>query len=324
VNRKQQSYFILVVLLAALSAVACGAKKPKTFAVAYYTFAPVPEIVTDLFKGAMAEQGYVEGENVTYVIRNAGGDLDALPQVAQELVDADVDVIIAVGGVLAQSILAITEDIPIVLVTNHPIEEGVVDGYRDHGLNLTGIASEQPTGRQLEYLLMIAPDIERVFVPYAPELGLIEELGLASITKAAADSGVEVVVGEANTDREVAEMLANLPSDIDAIFLCTNRTTSFSGDDATLIPFTIEHKLPFSVSNNTSVAKGALVSYTYDMAALTTQATRLVDKILAGTPASSLPIEHPEYFLTINLKTAEAIGIEVPYNVLEAADTIIR
>jgi putative ABC transport system substrate-binding protein len=314
----------LVALLAALSVTACGAKKPETFAVAYYTFAPVPEIVTDLLKGAMAELGYVEGENVTYVIRNAGADVGAIPQVAQELVDANVDVVIAVGGILAQSVIDITEDIPIVLVTTYPIEEGIVDGYKDHGLNLTGIASQHPTARQLEYLLEIVPDVKRVLVPHAPKLGLTEELGLAATTKVAADLGVEVVVGEANTDQEMAELLADLPADIDAIFLYSNRTTSFPGDDATLIPFAIEHKLPLSVSNGTSVAKGALVSYTFDLVALTAQAVRLVDKILSGTPAGSLPIEQPEYFMTVNLKTAQAIGVEIPYYVLEAAHTVIR
>jgi putative ABC transport system substrate-binding protein len=324
VNHKQGLLFILVALLVAFSATACGPQKPKTFAVGYYTFAPVPEIVTDLVKGAMAELGYAEGENVTYVIRNAGADLGAIPQVAQELVDADVDVVIAVGGILAQSIMEITEDIPIVLVSSYPVEAGIVDDYRDHGRNLTGIATRQPVERQLGYLLEIVPDVERIFVPHAPELGLSEELKLEELTKAAADSGIEVVVGEANTDQKVAELLVDFPADIDAIFLYTNRITHFPGDDANLIPFAIEHRLPLAVASNTSVANGALVSYTNDLAALTRQAMRLVDKILSGTPPGSLPIEQPEYFMTVNLKTAQAIGVEIPEDVLEAAHTIIR
>ena len=66
------------------------------------------------------------------------------------------------------------------------------------------------------------------------------------------------------------------------------------------------------------------MSYTFDLETLTIQAIRLVDKILSGTPAGSLPIERPEYFLTVNLKTAQAIGVEIPDDVLEAAHTIIR
>jgi putative ABC transport system substrate-binding protein len=322
---KHSKSWILIstLMLVVLLATACGAKKPKTFAVAYYSFAPVPEFVTDGVKSAMAELGYVEGENVTYVIHNAGADLDALPQAAQELVDADVDVIIAVGGFVAQSVMAITEDIPIVLVTIDPILEGVVDGYKDHGRNLTGIATKPPTARQLEYLLQVAPDVERLFVPHHPDLA-VEALTLATLTQAAAASGVEVVVGKARTDEEVAEMLADLTADIDAIFVSTNRFTHFPGDDANLIPFAIEHKLPLAMAGSPSVANGALLSYNNAIPALNVQGVRLVGKILDGTPASSLPIELPEYFLTVNLKTAQAIGVEVPDQVLEAAHTIIR
>jgi len=322
---KHRKSWILIstLMLVVLLATACGAKKPKTFTVGYFSIAPMPEIVTDLAKGAMAELGYVEGENVTWVIRNAGGDLGALPQVAQELVDADVDVVIAIGGILAQSMMAITEDIPIVLVTTDPIAEGVVGGYKDHGHNLTGIATRPPTERQLEYLLQIAPDVERLYVPHHPDLQA-EGMNLERLTQAAAASGVEMVVGEARTDEEVAEMLADFPADIDAIFIGTNRITHFPGDDANFIPFAIEHNLPLVVSSSTSVANGALFSYNNDLVALTAQAYRLVDKIFSGTPAGSLPIERPEYFLTVNLQTAQAIGVEVPDDILEVAKTIIR
>jgi len=321
-NHKRCFLLVLVVLLAVLAATACGKKEPEIPVVAFFTIASTP--ASDIFKSTMAGLGYVEGESVTYVVRDAGGDANALPQVAQELVDAKPDVIVTTSVKDAQAILAITEDIPLVVAAGDHIEEGLVDSFRDHGRNLTGVASNLPTDLQLELLLTVAPDSERIFVPHNPELSF-ELYNLGRAKEAAADLGVELVVGEAHTDDEVAEMLEkNFPADIDGIFILSNRIATFPGDDENFIPFAIDHDLPLVVNHVTSVANGALMSYTWDIVELSTQMSRLTDKVLTGTPISDLPIERPEYYLTINLRTAEAIGIEIPDDVLERAHEIIR
>jgi putative tryptophan/tyrosine transport system substrate-binding protein len=322
---KHRKLIILIPILIILVLVpSCRGKRATSFAIGYFSFAPVPGLVTDLTKAALAEFGYIEGENATYLIRDAGGNLDTLPTVAQGLVDAHPDVIIVVGVTLAESIVAISEDIPLVVVSSFLLNQGFVDGYKNHGRNVTGISSEHPTERQLDYLLKIEPDIEQLLVPHSPKIGSAEDLALDRISKAAAERGIDIVIGEADSDDEVADMLANLPDGTDAIFVPLDRITHFPGDDANFIPFAIERKLPLVVSSNTSVANGALLSYAYDLVALTAQANRLTARILAGTPAGSLPIERPELFLTVNMATAEAIGVEIPDDVLEDADRIIR
>ncbi len=320
---KPKQYFVfgLVFLFAILAATACGEKEPETPTVGIFTIAPSP--VTDIFKGEMAKLGYVEGENVIYVVRDAGGDVNALPQVAQELVDANLDVCAISAANTAQAILAITEDIPLVVSAGDHIEEGLVDSYKDHGRNLTGAATNLPTGLQLELLLKIAPDSERIFVPYNPDVPF-ERYNLGKAKEAAADLSVELVIGEAHTDDEVAEMLANFPNDIDAIFFPSNRISVFPGDDDNFNSFAIERDLPLVVNNATSVANGALISYTWDIMEMLAQLARLTDHVVKGTPISDLPIERPEYYLTINLRTAEAIGLEIPDNVLGDAHEIIH
>ncbi len=318
---KQYFVFVVLVLFVTLTATACREKEAEIPVVALFTITPTSG--WDFFKISMAELGYVEGENVTYVVHDAGGEVSMLPQAAQEIVDADVDVIATVGAETVQAIWAITGDIPIVTATADPIQEGLVDSLRDHGRNLTGVATYLPTGLQLETLLEIAPGIERIFVPFHPDV-TFERMNLDRAREPAEALGVELVVGEARSDDEVADMLANLPDDIDAIFIPSSRASAFKHDDDNFIPFAIEHKLPLAVSNNVSVANGALIAYTYDGMALNNQAARLTDKVLTGTPIAKLPIERPDYFLTLNLRTAEAIGLKIPNDILEDAHEIIR
>ncbi len=319
---KQYFVFVLLVLFVTLTATACREKEAESPTVGMFTSAPSP--VTDVLKSEMAKLGYVEGENVIYVVHDAGGDMNAFSQVAQELVDANPDVIALSGVNIAQAILSITEEIPLVVSAGDHVEEGLVDSFRNHGRNLTGVAINQPTALQLEFLLELAPDIERIFVPHNPEL-TFELYNLGKAKKTAADLGVELVVGEARTDDEAAEMLAtNFPADVQAIVIPSNRTTSFPGDDDNFNSFAIEHNLPLAVANDTSVANGALFSYTYSIADALTQVARLTDQILKDVPLSDLPIERPDYYLTINLRTAEAIGLDIPDDILARAQEIIR
>jgi len=181
-----------------------------------------------------------------------------------------------------------------------------------------------PHDIQLDLLLELAPNIERIFVPYNPDVSF-EIYNLGRAQEAAADLGVELVLGEAYNDDEVAELLAtSFPADIDAIWITSSRESTFPRDGDNFIPFALDHDLPLVVSTASFVPDGALFAYAVDLVELVAQGIRLVDKVLKGTPTAALPIERPEYILTINLQTAQAIGLEIPDDVLEKAHEIIR
>jgi putative ABC transport system substrate-binding protein len=322
--KKQAMYrLIFVLLILLLTMAACGQDgQSESFTVGVVNLAPVLDPVFEGFKENMTALGYVEGENITYIYDGPVGQIDLLEETIQGLVDAEVDLILALSTPAALTSQRVTQDIPIVFAPiSDPIQSGLVTNLSQPGGNSTGITWGVSEPRRLEWLLEIVPGIEKIYVPYNPEDPSPSAI-LANIREVAPQFGVELVIREARNEEEITEAINNIPDDVDAVFLLpdnllVSRMSEFS-------EAAIEKKLPLSAPGDETVADGGLMSYSMRFYEAGEQAARLADQIFKGADPGSLPVETTEFFLSVNLITAEAIGVEIEDDVLEAADDIIR
>jgi putative ABC transport system substrate-binding protein len=273
----------------------------------------------------MVDQGYVEGKNVTYVYSGAASSLDKLEPDAQNLVVAKVDLIVALGTPAAQAAKKVTTgtSVPIVfLPVSDPVTAGIVQSIANPGGNLTGIATGvEVHGLRLQWLLKVAPNVKRVYVPY--DTGdAATAAGLKAVQNAAAKLGVELVTREIRNADDVTATIADIPGKVDGVFLLAGTIVGTHMND--FITVSLQNKLPLSAPMVPQVSSGALLSYGFDNQAIGKQATRLAVRILKGAKPADLPVETSEFFLSINLKTAQAIGLTVPDDILRQAATIVR
>ena len=206
-----------------------------------------------------------------------------------------------------------------------PLRSGLIASYASSQNNLTGIASYAGplSGKRLEILQEVAPQIKRVLVFVAPQ-DSIAEVSFQFPAAVAPKLGVELLRHDVTSKEEIEQVLKTLPRGaVDAIYLVP------AGLVATYIDLLIqkakEDRIPLAVTDTSMVERGALISYGAEFRLLGLQASKLVAKVLKGAKPSEMPIQTPEKLvLTINLSTAKAIGLDIPRSILERAEHIVE
>jgi putative ABC transport system substrate-binding protein len=320
-DRARTRWTILVwVVVLSLLLMSCGSDQ-KTCTIGVVNLAPGLDDTVEGFKEGMTELGYIEGENITYIYEGATDSIDKLDSVAQGLVAADVDLILSVTTPATQAAQRATADtgIPVVFVpVTDPVGAGLVGSLRNPGSNITGVTFGVQEARRLEWLIQVVPTIEQIYIPYNPK-DRSAVLALETVREAATALGVELITREARNPDEVTAAVENIPEEADAIFLLPD---SLLGGRATEF---VELQLPTSAANPGDLKiHGVLTSYGIEQISAGKQAARLADQILRGIKPADLPVETAEFYLAINLKTAEAIGLDISDEILLQADIIVR
>jgi putative ABC transport system substrate-binding protein len=316
-------FFLIAILMTALLLTACGGEQNKAYTIGVINISPLLDDSVEAFKEGMAELGYVEGENTTYIYEGPIG-VDKLDAVAQDLVEADVDLILSPTTPASQAAQRATTgtDIPVVFIATDPVGAGLVDSLTQPGGNITGVTFSVQEGRRLEWLLQVAPTIEQIYIVYNPE-DQSPVSALKSVSETAAKLGVELITREASTPEEIEAAFKDIPKEADAIFFLPDSVVNVRIGD--WLKTAIELELPTSGPNPTIVESGALTTYGIDLPTSARQGgVRLADQILRGTKPADLPVEMAEFFSAINLKTAEAIGLDISDEILRQADIVLR
>jgi putative ABC transport system substrate-binding protein len=323
--KKTTCYPILVgVVLLGMMLTACGDETNRTYTIGVVNPSPNQENTIKGFKEGMTGLGYVEGENVTYIYNGPIG-ADKLDAEAQTLVEAKVDLILSITTPATKAAQKATTETDIAVVfipVTDPVGAGVVASLTKPGGNTTGVTSVTQEGKRLEWLLQVAPEIKQIYVVYNPE-DSSPVLALNTVSETAAQLGVELLTREASTTEEAEAAFMNVPPEADAIFLLPGSLVNTRAADVYKIATELE--LPTSGPNIATVNVGALTAYGVDLAAAARQqAARLADQIFKGARPADLPVEIAEFYLVINMKTAQAIGLTIPDEVLRQADIIVR
>ena len=279
------------------------------------------------FRQGLAHLGWIEGRNFRADYRWPAGDFDRIRTIAKEFVDLKPDVIFAASTAGVAALLQETRTIPIVFANlSDPIGTGLVASLARPGRNVTGFAAFEYSlgGKWLQTLKDIAPAVTRAAVLFNPETAPYATYFLSAIESAAPAFGTTATaisvrnVGEMET---AIEAHARLPGG-GLVSLPDSFTNSNRG---AIIVLAARFRLPAIYAFRTSVIDGGLVSYGPDSVDLYSRAASYVDRILKGEKPGDLPVQQPtKYELAINLKTAQALGLDVPAQLIARADEVIE
>ena len=277
------------------------------------------------FLQGMQEQGYTDGKNITFDVRSAGGKSQALPGLAAELVQRQVDVIFVTGPAPIRAVLAATRTIPIVALDleTEPVKAGWAQTLARPGGNLTGLFLDLPAlaGKWLQLLREAAPRAQRVGVLWDSTSGSVQ---LDAVKAAAKVLGAELIVLEISSAEGFdAAMAAGLKSGMRALLQLTSPAISTLSKQSA--DFLARQRLPGITAFRRFADEGGLLSYGPVRVDMYRRAASYVDKILKGAKPGELAIEQPARFeFVVNLKTAKALGLTIPQALLLRADEVIQ
>jgi putative ABC transport system substrate-binding protein len=280
----------------------------------------------DAFLAALRELGYVEGKNLVVEGRFADGQYDRLPELALELVQLKVDVIVASPSPAIRAAQKATTTIPIVFPsTGDPVGSGFVATLARPGGNLTGMSNGNldVSAKTLELLIAVLPRMSRIAVLANPGSST-ESAMLKSFSAAAQTVGVKIVLVEAGTPNEIDAGFVTMKRErVDAVVIAGDALIGMQ--QRQVAELALQQRLP-SISQGGSYARrGGLMGYGLNSTDAYRSAAVYVDKIFRGASPADLPVQQPTRLeLVINMKTAQALGLTIPPSLLLRADEVIQ
>jgi putative tryptophan/tyrosine transport system substrate-binding protein len=280
------------------------------------------------FRKGLSETGYVEGQNVTVEYHWLEGQYDRLPALVADLVRRQVAVIATPGNVPSLAAKAATATIPIVFgVGGDPVQLGLVASLARPGGSVTGINFfvQEIVAKRLRLLHDLVPKAVRIAVLLNPGNAVVAETTLQDVQEAAPTMGLQIqTILKASTNGEIDAAFATLARERpDALFVAGD--AFFVSHRAQLATLTARHQMPSAYSVRELVTAGGLMSYGSDLADMFHQVGVYTGSILKGAKPAELPVlQSTKFDFVINLKTARALGIEVPSALLSIADEVIE
>ncbi len=278
------------------------------------------------FRQGLKETGYIEGQNVAIESHWAEGQFDRLSQLAADLVQRRVSVIVTTGVSSALAAKAASSTIPLVFLSqDDPVKLGLVTNFNEPGGNATGISllTGALVAKRLEFIRQLVPEnapISYLMNPQAPESGF----HLGYITAAAHDIGQPFKVLNASSEGDIDDAFAALAQQRGAALIVSTDPFLVSRFHQ-IVVLAAYLKIPTIYDRREYVAGGGLISYGTHLSEAFSQIGVYAGKILKGAKPSTLPVMQPTKFeLVINLKTAKALGLIVPDKLLALADEVIE
>ncbi len=290
------------------------------------------ELLRDPWSLEMRRLGWIEGRNLVVERRLADGKFERMPALAQELVEARLDVIMTLAHSDATYVRRLTSKLPIVLVYNgmDPVEDGLIDSFARPGGNVTGVSRMlgETRAKRLELVRTLLPAAGRIGVLAPAPLGS-GDAGQQAKLETALRSAARALRIELDFHwfRNLDELMAAFPA------LGAGRTQAFLLEPtfqtyvnrARIAALALQHRLPGVFTLREYAAAGGLMSYGPDWPTILKQLAQQVDRILRGANPGGLPMEQPTRFdLVLNLHTAKALDLVMPQPLLRRADELIE
>ena len=282
--------------------------------------------IWDNFRQGLREAGYIEGQNLAIEYRSAEGQPDRLAAAAQELVGLPVDIIAVSGTVATRAAQQATTTIPIVMIAiGDPIRAGLVTSLAKPGGNTTGnaILGAEMSAKRLQIFKELIPQLSRVAFLWNSNNGS-HQAYLDEWRALAPKFGLHLMfIDVHSSDQFESAFAAMMQQRPDALSVTAD--AFHMSHVGWIIDFAAKHQLPAMYIVRDNVAAGGLISYGPSISDLYRRAASYVQKILEGTKPAELPVEQPVKFeLVINLKTAKALGLDVPQQLQQLADEVIE
>ena len=282
------------------------------------------------FLKGLNEGGYVEGRNVAIEYRLAGGQYDRLPELLSGLINQQVKLIVASGGLVsALHAKAATKTIPILFIAGFdPIKVGLVSSLGHPEGNATGVSmyTTEMAQKRLELLHTVLPKVTTIAMLVNPKStgGSVPKIEVERVEAAAPGLGLKVIVLEASADSDFEKAFARAVQE-GAGALSINADPFFTPRRAQIVALAARHGLPTIYALREYVEAGGLMSYGPTLGWAYEQIGRYASRILKGEKPSDLPVQLPTSFdLIINLKTVKALGLTLPRSVLAGTNEFIE
>jgi putative ABC transport system substrate-binding protein len=279
------------------------------------------------FREGLLKLGWAEGRNIRIDYRWTGLDTELVQRFAKELVALQPDLILTQSTPATAELLRQTRTIPIVFaLVADPIGSGFVASFPQPGGNVTGFVTMEPTmaGKWLELLKEIAPRVARVTMLFNPATAPYAEYWLNPFKAAAASVAVQAIVAPVHDTSELESVVAAQGHEPNGGLIVMPDTFT-TGHRSEITSLAARYRLPAVYPYRVFAEFGGLLSYGDDLTDNFRRAASYVDRILNGEKPSELPVQAPVKFeLVINLKTAKALGIDVPLQLQQRADEVIE
>jgi putative tryptophan/tyrosine transport system substrate-binding protein len=280
---------------------------------------------TDAFVQRLRELDWIEGRNVTILYRWAEGRTDRAAETFAEFVRLNVEVIVTHPTALAVAAKQATSLIPIVFaLAGDPVGSGLVTSLARPSGNVTGLSLQMPDAlnKRLELLRELVPGLRRLTI-LANVGNLIAVQEMRSVQEVASTLGIETTISEIRRAEDIEAAFEAFNSRSEALYVCTEPLVNVHR--ARINALALNAHLPTVVGFREFVEAGGLISFGPNYPALFRRSAEFVDKILRGAKPADIPVEQPTKFdLVLNLKTAKALGLDLPPTLLARADEVIE
>jgi putative ABC transport system substrate-binding protein len=276
---------------------------------------PALDAVQENLKKELANEGYVEGQNIHYLIRNANGQIQLVANIASELASQDADVVVAIATPMAQAVAKAARSPVVFAAVTDPVGAGLVKSLDQGEEKITGTSDAWPYEDQLKLIRQISPNAKRLGVLYNPGEAA-SQYGIKEIKKFAPAHGFEIVEGAVSSTTDVYPVAQNLAGRTDALFLSSDNTVI--GGVASAVKVAVDRKMPLYVGDSGTVEKGGLAAVSVGYAELGTKTGRLVGRVLKGEKNIPTVVAHGDE-IYLNRRSAVLMNVTFPDAVLKRA-----
>jgi len=319
---KKNYLLFLVLSLVLLFTFNLGAEEYE-IGISQFVEHPSLDLAREGFIDQLAEEGFVEDENLKIDTQNAQADFSTAQTIAQRFKQNRPDLILAIATPSAQTAANIITDIPVLITAvTDPVEAGIVETMESPGANITGTTDMNPVDKQLELIRDFLPEIKNLGIIYNP--GEVNSTVQVEIAKEKAkEMDVNIVEATVSNSSEVSLAVSSLVGNVDAIYVPTDNIIVSAMP--TVLQTAYNNNIPVFASENNSVEQGAIATLGIDYYQLGKQTGSMAAKILNGADPSEMSVESSEELkLYINKSSADRIGLEVPAELMDTADTIFE
>ena len=293
----------------------------KTIGVLQYMEHGALDAAYEGFIAGLAEEGYIEGENIKIDLKNAHGNLTTAQTIANQYVSDDVDMIFAIATQAVQSAYNATKDIPILMTAvTDPVEAGVVTDWNQSGTNVTGTSDLTPVAKQMELITELVPEAKTVGVIYTTS-EVNSEVQVKMAEEAASNLGLQVIRVGVTTVNDIPQAVASVIDKVDAMYAPTDNLIASSMP--VLWNACLDKKVPIVAGVDTMVIDGGIATEGIDYYQLGYETGLMAAQVLEGKDPSTMPIKTLENTsLVVNQEHADAIGLTIPDSILERAEIV--
>ncbi|HXZ46814.1 MAG TPA: ABC transporter substrate-binding protein [Pseudolabrys sp.] len=278
-------------------------------------------------RDGLAERGWSEGKTFHIETRWTVADAAEALKFAQELVRSKSEVLVANGTPSLVAMRQVTSTIPIVFVSvADPVGQRFVPSLARPGGNITGFSAEEATmgGKWLELLKELAPRVKRIAIIYNPATAPYAPMFFPAMQAASPGMAVALAISPVRTVADIERVIAGISHEAGGGLIVVPDSFMF-GQRQQIIALAAKHRLPAIYPLQIFIPDGGLIAYGIERVDMFHRAADYVDRILRGASPVELPVQQPTKFeLSINLKTAKALGLDVPLQLQQRADEVIE